>query len=253
MIEKALSKETSVQEMIDLICGIWVSQWGLVTLEYASASDDKISLTGFWGSVENKKGIIHSGTFNPVAGILEYNYTEIYNGATGRGQLSEKPGEFTFSFDDDIHTRNGSARLFLDKDKNQLTGVFCEFPFGNRGNWIMTRLEFPQTPARFPGISGYWESDWGPITLRQRNGSVAGVWNEGQDCEITILNGAFDSERGILTYDYFDVKRNCKGVALLVLSADGSVLSGSWTEPTESGGVTMVRSDEPTEGKTEQQ
>lgn len=245
MINKVLTDDSKIKETIDLVCGVWVSQWGLVTLDFAAATPELIAVTGYWGSAENKKGIIHNGAFDPASGMLQINYTEIYKGAIGYGTFSGQSGELNFSFDEELHSRNGCARLVLSQDGKQFTGVFCEIGYGNKGNWTMNRLDFPQTPSRFPGISGHWQSDWGAVFLKQRNSAVVGVWNEGTENEIRILDGHYDAERGVFSFNYFDVQRNRKGEALLVLAADGSALSGTWAEPPEAGHLTLMQTNEP--------
>lgn len=238
------------ESALNLISGLWDSNWGIVVLQGTpDGSTGNITVSGYWGAEDHKKGIIHSGTFNPESKILEFQYSEIYRGALGSGQFDPADGTFEFKYTEQLTSIGGRARLILDADGCQFTGPFVELGGGNCGNWTMTRTDTDNgEPRTLGGISGLWDSGWGPVMLKHGSISgtqqvaVTGYWGEDEDAAtIKITEGNLITEIGVFDFVYFDSNRNLRGSCCLVLAPGGEVMSGIWSDAAESGSLTLRR------------
>jgi hypothetical protein len=107
--------KSHLAEVIRTIDGVWASNWGPVTIKYGPSEGDKpVSISGSWVQGPNMTGIIKSGTFDPVKGVLE------------------------FAFDEPWHKMSGTAVLNLSADGKTLSGTW-KFTNGGGGSWTMTR------------------------------------------------------------------------------------------------------------------
>ena len=100
---------------VDLIAGVWVSNFGRVQFTCRECEEGIILVTGFWGTAEQKKGVIDSGTFDRHNNILEFYYTEIYRGAAGDGELQPGNGRIFLSLTETI---SSILRVFFSKTTN---------------------------------------------------------------------------------------------------------------------------------------
>jgi hypothetical protein len=100
------------KKMID---GVWDSNWGPVTIRCGVEDSEWVPITGSWVQGPGRIGVITSGTFDPVNGVLE------------------------FAFDEPWHNQSGTAELRLSADGKTLRGTW-KFTRGGGGTWTMTRL-----------------------------------------------------------------------------------------------------------------
>jgi hypothetical protein len=96
------------------IAGTWNSDFGPVTFAYGTVTAGQpIPITGFWIQAADKRGVIQSGSFDPVSGRVQFSYFQNWNNVTG------------------------SAQLQLSADGKTLSGTWMQ-P-GSSGTWTMTR------------------------------------------------------------------------------------------------------------------
>jgi N-formylglutamate amidohydrolase len=110
-----------------------------------------------------------------------------------------------------------------------------------------------------PGLSGSWNSDWGPVSLRHSSiegrapVQVVGEWQQPPGagacpaqqgppgCVGRIEQGRYDPATGVLEFTYYQDWNDTRGTARLTLAPDGAALSGTWTQPGEQGTWTLQR------------
>jgi len=106
---------TPVDPIPPSIAGTWDSTYGPVTIQYArGAGHNRVRITGTWVQGPSMVGVITSGTFDPVNGVLE------------------------FTFDEPWHNQSGTAVFRLSADGNTLTGTWS-YTSGGGGKWVLTR------------------------------------------------------------------------------------------------------------------
>jgi hypothetical protein len=102
----------------------------------------------------------------------------------------------------------------------------------------------PATAFQLQGgvdLSGQWSSNWGPVLLQHNQTGVSGTWLQpagmgacpatSPGCLGQFTGGAFDVGTGVLTVAYYQSWNDTTGSATFQLSADGTTLTGSWTQP----------------------
>ena len=120
-----------------------------------------------------------------------------------------------------------------------------------------TRGDAPAPAAA--GIVGRWSSNFGPVTLEhpaitgREPVAVRGFWQQdpgyadcppvqpSPGCMGQLGPGTFDPGTRVLEIAYYQDWNDTHGLARFILSTDGAVLSGTWTQPGETGDWTMRR------------
>jgi hypothetical protein len=113
---------TPVDPVSPGVAGVWDSSYGPVTIQYSRGEGHKrVRITGSWVQGPRMVGVITSGTFDPVNGVLE------------------------FAFEEPWHNQSGTAVFRLSADGNTLSGTWS-YIGGGGGSWVMTR------PRTAPGV-----------------------------------------------------------------------------------------------------
>jgi hypothetical protein len=99
-----------------VIDGVWESTYGPVTLKYGPGTGAQpMAITGSWVQGPKMVGVITSGSFDPVKGVLEFAFSEPWAGQTG------------------------TAVLRLSADGKTLSGTWQYDGGCGGGSWTMTR------------------------------------------------------------------------------------------------------------------
>lgn len=71
------------------IDGKWDSNWGVVTLEHPPIEgDNKVKVTGYWiQAIDKNRGVIRSGTFDPIKKTLKFSYWQSWNMMPGKASF----------------------------------------------------------------------------------------------------------------------------------------------------------------------
>ncbi|HEY9868778.1 MAG TPA: hypothetical protein V6D08_06400 [Candidatus Obscuribacterales bacterium] len=99
------------------------------------------------------------------------------------------------------------------------------------------------------GIAGYWSSDWGTVHFTQgpllAGGycAIGGTWEQAPHKIGSIMEGQYYPQEGggNVKFKYYLPWKHMTGHAVLSLSPDGRMLSGTWRQPDGSGTWTMTR------------
>lgn len=99
------------------------------------------------------------------------------------------------------------------------------------------------------GIAGYWSSDWGTVHFTQgpllAGGycAISGTWEQAPNKIGSIMEGQYYPQQGggNVKFKYYLPWKHITGHAVLSLSPDGRMLSGTWRQPDGSGTWTMTR------------
>src|SRR6185503_12672588 len=67
-------------------------------------------------------------------------------------------------------------------------------------------------------LSGTWQSDWGPVTLRVSKNGVSGSWKQTATDIGQITGGSFDEKTKTLTFTYSQAWNKKTGKVSLVFS-----------------------------------
>ncbi len=80
-------------------------------------------------------------------------------------------------------------------------------------------------------IFGTWySSQYGPLTLTGSPENVGGHWDQSAG-QGKITQGTFNPATGVLAFAYYQSWNDQHGVAGFALSADGTRLEGTWSQP----------------------
>jgi hypothetical protein len=233
----------------EVIEGNWVSNYGLVTLECHEPEGGvgPWRVTGSWGTPETKKGLIDSGTFDPLTNVLEFTYTEFFKAFHADGELDHEGRAFAVDLYESVSVVSGSARFLLD-DNERLAGIWS-LADSRSGPWAMHRSGADSREiqtASFASVAGLWQSDFGEVTLDHspvsdlRPVAVSGRW-EGVAGRGEILEGSLDPTIGVLKFSYRDKTRDLNGTCSMILSKDGYTMAGVWQDAGSQGTWTMRR------------
>jgi hypothetical protein len=163
-------------------------------------------------------------------------------GVTGTLELQDSPARLKNGKPDDsvgLGGWNGAVRTHIhgwnNEDPGQRTWPTKGGP-PNGGLWADVEIG-----AGARDISGTWNSDWGPVTLRVHQGRVTGSWAQGRGRVGKITGGSWNPQTGTLTFTYSQDWNKQKGSTTLRLSPDGRRLTGTWKQTSGNGTWSMTR------------
>jgi hypothetical protein len=113
----------------------------------------------------------------------------------------------------------GRYRFALQAAKVRGEGVFGQSPV----------FEVAAAPAGCDGFSGTWQTDFGVLSVRVRDGVARGSYRQGEEDRAGILEGRV--EAGVLIGRWHSELG--AGGTRLVLSADGRSFAGTWSQALE--------------------
>jgi hypothetical protein len=218
--------------------GSWNSDWGPVNLSLAGPqADQTYNITGSWAQ-SGRSGQITRGNYDPASGRMWFSYYQPWN------------------------NQRGTAKFNMNSNGTKLRGTWKQG--SGSGSWILSRSSAPMLCGPPPGygthaaaapitpvatrtanLSGVWNSEWGPVTLRhgapQMDGStiVSGSWVQGPGQVGLIQQGRVVGN--VMMFKYSMPWVATTGSAKLTLSPDRRRLSGVWTQKGGSGTWTLTR------------